>query len=69
MRRWVDPDPTAREPHDSQLIVMGAMIDLLRNGNGPRRFKDRAKRATIPALGGTGLGSLILIELVRLFGG
>lgn len=81
IRRWSDPDPNVRQPHDDGLIVMGALIEKVDaltievkkgggngNGNGRRRgVKNRAKSAALPTAGSLGLTAFIL-ELLSLFG-
>lgn len=67
VERWNSDDPAVRQPHDSGLIVMGALIEKVDaiGGNGARRFKHKVQRAALPIAGGTGLGGLLLIELIR----
>ena len=63
VERWNSDDPAVRQPHDSGLIVMGALIDKVDalGTNGARRMRDRIKAATIPVGGGIGLGSFVIL--------
>ena len=61
--RWYAENQSLRLPHDSQLIVMGALIDKVDalGRNGARRMRDRVKAASLPVGGGIGLGSFVVM--------
>lgn len=52
---------------DSSVETQRLLRELLsRNGNGSKRFKDRAKVAALPTLGGGGLGFLMISKIIEM---